>query len=100
MNYVIVLIVLIISIFLFKKASGTLKINYLNVINYSFYSLLLFEFIGVSLIFLGFNNHYLVNRITNPDSIQKCFYSLSYVMIMLPLSILFFNKVVYKNDKV
>ena len=65
MNYVIAILNLIVIIFLFRKAAGNLKISSLNVISYVFYSLLIFEFLGMSIIYCGFNSHYTISLINN-----------------------------------
>lgn len=96
MNYVIAIIVIIISAYLFKKASGTLKVNLVNVSSYVFYSLMIFEFIGVTLAFLGFRNHYLIDKVTNNNAINITYWCMTYAMIMLPLVILIFNKYIFK----
>ncbi|PRR76812.1 hypothetical protein CLLI_27420 [Clostridium liquoris] len=84
-NLFIVLIVLAISIFLFKKASGTLAPNKLNMISYIFYLFIVQTYIGASLIFLGLRKHYLVEKILNPSTIDKTYYMVAYTAIMFPL---------------
>lgn len=96
MNYIIAIIVIIISAYLFKKASGTLKVNLVNVSSYVFYSLMVFEFLGVTLAFLGFKDHYLINRIMNNNVINITYWCMAYTMIILPLVILLFNKYIFK----
>lgn len=100
MNYAIAIIVIIISAYLFKKAAGTLKINLINVSGYVFYSLMIFEFIGITLVFLGFRDHYLINKITNNNVINVTYWCMAYTMIILPLTILLFNKYVFKIKNV
>lgn len=100
MNYAIAIIVIIISAYLFKKASGTLKINLINVTGYVFYSLMIFEFIGITLVFLGFRDHYLIDKITNDNVINIAYWCMAYTMIILPLTILLFNKYVFKIKNV
>lgn len=100
MKYIVVIIVLLLFILLFKKAAGTLKLNKINVISFVFYSLLFFEVIGMCLIFLGYNNHYLIQKISNKNIIEPAFYSFAYTILSLPLTIYLFNKYIYKIDDV
>ena len=85
MEYVISILVLLIYIFLFKKAAGTLKPNLLNVISFTFYSILFFQVIGVTIVYLGFRDHYIINKIVNEETIQKTYYFLTYAMICMPI---------------
>lgn len=96
MKYIFVIIVLLLFVFLFKKAAGTLKINKINVISFSFYSLLFFEVIGMCLIFLGYNDHYLIKKIINKNVISTAFYAFAYTIIAFPLVIYIFNRYVFK----
>jgi len=99
MKYIIVFIVLITYTLLFKKAAGTLKPNIMNVITFIFFSILGFELIGGSLVFLGFNDHYLIQKVSNKDTINKTYYILAYTALMLPLAIILANKYIFKIDK-
>lgn len=99
MNYIISIIVIAMSFYLFKKSAGTMKINLINILSYSFYSLMLFEFIGVTLVFGGFRNHYLIRKISSDNIIFITYWATAYVMIILPLIIYLVNKYLYKIDK-
>lgn len=96
MKYIIAIVVIIISTFLFKKAAGTLKINLINISSFTFYSLLIFEFIGITLAFLGYSDHYLLRKVRNADSVNKAYWIVSYTMIALPLTIFLCNRYIYK----
>lgn len=96
MEYVISILVLLIYIFLFKKAAGTLKPNLLNVISFTFYSILFFQVIGVTIVYLGFRDHYIINKIVNEETIQKTYYFLTYAMICMPIIMILVNQYVYK----
>lgn len=97
MKLVISIMILIISMLLFKKASGTLKLNLLNVVSYAFYSLLIFDFIGIIIIYCGFDNHYLIQKISQKsNAVNNAYWSMVWTMIILPITIIFFNKFIYK----
>lgn len=96
MRFIIAMIIIVLSVILFKKSSGTLKINLINVSSFVFYSLMVFEFIGVTLVFLGFRDHYLIQKISSEEVINKTYLMMSYTMIVLPIIIILSNKFIYK----
>lgn len=100
MNYVIAIVIIALSAFLFKKASGNIKINLLNISSFSFYSLMIFEFIGVTLVYLGFKDHYLIKRITDNSIINITYWSMAYTMIILPITMIIINKYIFKINKI
>lgn len=99
MKYILVLIIIILYCILFKKAAGTLKITKMNVVTFVFLSVLFFELIGGSLIYLGFDDHYLIQKIRLPTTIDKTYYILAYTCLTIPIVIILFNKYVFKIDK-
>ena len=96
MNYIIAILVIGLSIFLFKKASGTLKINLINVSSYVFYILMAFEFVGLTLIYLGFRDHYIIGKLNNNNVINIAYWSMSYAMIILPITMILANRYIFK----
>ena len=97
MNYIIVIINIIIISLLFKKAAGNLKIKSLNAISYLFYSLIIFNYIGMSIIYCGFTQHYLIKKILySREVIVTSYWAMTLAMYLLPISISFFSRYVYK----
>ncbi|HCL4549003.1 oligosaccharide repeat unit polymerase [Clostridium botulinum] len=92
-NLLMVFFTFAISCILFKKASGTLKPNKLNLISYIFYLFILQSFIGSSLIYLGFREHYLIQKVTNFSTIGKTYDMICFTAIALPLTILLVYKI-------
>nr|WP_242839840.1 hypothetical protein [Clostridium botulinum] len=92
-NLFMVFFTFAISCILFKKASGTLKPNKLNLISYIFYLFILQSFIGSSLIYLGFREHYLIQKVTNFSTIGKTYDMICFTAIALPLTILLVYKI-------
>lgn len=88
---IISILILTIYIIVFKVASGTLSPVKLNTINFSFYVLLITSLIGGVLIYLGFRNHYVIANISD-DVASKSFYILAYAVIVLPIFICIFNR--------
>ena len=72
-------------ILFYRMAAGTLSPKKLNITNICFYYLLVFFVIGGSIIFLGFRNHYLVQKVRDPAVFQKGYFILLYGVIALPL---------------
>lgn len=54
----IVFLVFGVSVYLFKKAAGTFRLDRINIVSYTFYLFLLQSMIGVLLVNLGFTEHY------------------------------------------
>lgn len=92
MRIIIVLIVFLMYTFLFKKAAGTLNILRLNMINFVYYLSLVFGFIGASIVFCGFRDHYLIIKVTD-EVIDKTYMIFIWSLIVFPLSICIFNKI-------
>ena len=99
MRYIIVIVCTIVIIVLYKLAIGSLNLKKMNIFSYLFYSILFFEYIGISLAYLGFRNHYLIQKLSNLEIIDKTYYWSLYVIIMIPLVILFVTRVVFKFKK-
>ena len=77
---------------LFKLSSGTLSVKRINVLNLTFYYILVFGMIGGSLIFLGFKDHYLVNKIGSAEVVDKGYTLILLAAIELPACVLIFNR--------
>ncbi len=92
MKVLIVILFLICFIWLFKVASGGLNPLKLNAVSYCFYHLLFFQVIGSCFIFIGFNNHYLIEKIKLEGTIDRTFACLVYAMLVFPVVIIIINK--------
>lgn len=99
MNIIISLIVLVTSFLLFKKASGTMKITQLNMHYLIFYwQLFLMCFIGVNLALYGLDNHYIISyKVKNYSTKVITYFSVLYVMIVLPMTMVFINFILKFN---
>ncbi|WBW99438.1 O-antigen polymerase [Oceanirhabdus sp. W0125-5] len=94
----IILAVFSISTYLFYKASGTLAINKLNIVSYIYYIFMITAFMGGSLIFLGYREHYIIKSLLiNPSSINITFMFILYCAIVLPLTLILFLKLFKVN---
>lgn len=87
----IVLIGGIILIKVFKKASGSLSLNKLNLNSMLFYYSMFYFMIGGSIVFLGFRNHYLIEKLEE-EYINKTYIIMLYTLIILPVIIIMVNK--------
>ncbi len=80
---------LMVSLYLFHRAAGTLSIGKINIISYTYYLFLVQTYLGISLIMLGFDKHYTLNYLTQGDQVlNTVFYVVIATMILLPLVIL------------
>lgn len=91
--FILVIFIFIISTFLFYKASGTLNPGKLSVISCIYYIFMLQSFIGISLIMLGFDEHYTLDYLINSErSIYITAYVVWGVALVLPLFMILFEK--------
>lgn len=88
----LVAFVFILFVHFYKKAAGTLSIKKLNVTNICFYYLLVYCVIGGSVIFLGFRNHYLVQKVSDENVFTQGYVMIAYGVISLPIFQILFNK--------
>lgn len=94
----IIIISFILSWKLFRKAAGTLDIGKINIISYVYYLFLLQTFIGISLIKLGFDEHYTLNYLLNRErSINITFVVVMLMAIMFPFIIIVVEKILKVN---
>ena len=90
-----IVIIFISSIILIKtyiKASGSLSLNRLNLNSILFYYSLFYFMIGGSIIFLGFNDHYLIEKVKD-EYIIRTYFIMLYALIALPVTIIFVNRI-------
>ena len=82
--------ILLLSYYLFKKVSGSLKLTQLNMISWIFfYNLILQSFIASVLVINNIDNHYLINKIQNGETTRLYgWLAVQYTMVMLPLGML------------
>ncbi|MEC2077866.1 O-antigen polymerase [Metabacillus fastidiosus] len=101
MFYIVIwLIVAVISFILFKKSAGTmtlLKPNILSIVFY--YSLFISSFIGSLLIALNIDKHYMIDLLADDRFRTIGFFAICFVMIMLPLSMLFVTRLIGFNPE-
>lgn len=97
MKVVFVIIFFIAFIWLFYKAADGLKLTKLNAVSLAFYQLLFFEAIGGAIIFLGFRDHYLIQKIRFGDTYNLTFFLLAYSLIVMPTTIIFFTRWIKKR---
>ncbi|MGP4078977.1 O-antigen polymerase [Pseudalkalibacillus sp. R45] len=95
MLYIVLwLIVLTASMLLFKRVAGTLSLLKPNMISIIFYySLLVSSFIGPLLIVLDIDHYYMINKLNHKEVEVNGFFFICFIMIFIPLSMLFISKV-------
>ncbi len=91
-------IVLVLSFFLFRKASGTMALKRLHTISYVFYvQLVVSAYVGAVLVATGLvSDHYMLVMVSETKKIEAWLW-VSYSMIMMPLSMVWLNTVLKVN---
>ncbi|MFT4414433.1 O-antigen polymerase [Fredinandcohnia humi] len=102
MLYILIwLIVLAISVSLFKKVSGSLSILQPNLNSIIFYYSLFFSsFIGSLLIVLDVDDYYMINKLTDDNYRLIGFLVICFTMVFLPLTMYILSKLVGFDAKV
>ncbi|SDD94567.1 oligosaccharide repeat unit polymerase [Riemerella columbipharyngis] len=94
------ILVLILSYFLFKKASGSLSLTKLNMISWIFYyNIIMQSFIAAILVVNKWDNHYLISRITRDDTRFNGWIAVMYTSMALPIGMILMNKILSANPK-
>ena len=88
------------STLLFRKAAGTLAFGKINMISYLYYLFMLQTFAGISLIMLGYDEHYSLGYLINrEESIRITFIVVMAVAVLWPLLMWGFQKLLKVNAK-
>ncbi|MBS4190234.1 oligosaccharide repeat unit polymerase [Bacillus sp. FJAT-49705] len=94
------IIVSILSIMLFKRVSGSLALTKPNLVSLVFYySLFVSSYIGSLLIVLDIDHYYMINKLDHESSRYIGFAAVSFVMVVLPLTMLGVSKLANFNAK-
>ena len=93
MKEIIVVLGLILSIFLFRKAASTINIGKINLISYVMYLFFLQTYIGASLVYLGDRNHYTIKYITDQNNLDVMYYAVLLTAILFPLTIIIMYRI-------
>ena len=92
---VIWIVVMVLSILLFSKVSGSLSLLKPNLNSLIFYYSLLFSsYIGSLLIVLGIDDYYMINKLDHEETRIIGFLAVSFVMVFLPLTMFIISKLV------
>lgn len=87
----------IISYKLFKKVAGSMALSRLNIISVIFYlNLIGMCYIGLTLARIGVENYAL--REAEIESLNKAYWAVSYVLLTMPLSMIFYQKYIFKGN--
>ena len=91
---ILIIAIFVLSTVLFKRAAGTLNIGKLNIISYVYYIFMLQSFLGISLIMLGWDQHYTLNYLLDKE--RTCTIAaivIWSISVFMPLFILVFQKI-------
>ncbi|MCD7034466.1 oligosaccharide repeat unit polymerase [Metabacillus sp. GX 13764] len=87
------ILVLAVSFYLFKKASGSMSLLTPNLISLTFYySLLISSFIGSLLVAMNIDDHYMIKLLSDDVYRYMGFFFLCFIMLFMPLSMLLVGK--------
>ncbi len=81
-------IIFLCSTLLFYLAAGTLNPTKLNMINITYYSYMIFTYIGASLAFLGYRTHYLIAKIRVEETFYRGYFYVALLGLLFPLMVL------------
>lgn len=97
---IIILSVLMLSAYLFKKGAGTLGLGKINLISMAFYLFLMQQFVGISLIVLGFDEHYMLAKLIDADaSLKWTFLAVMTTAVLWPLALCIFLRLFRVSSK-
>ncbi|MDP4163970.1 MAG: O-antigen polymerase [Bacillota bacterium] len=89
------LLILVGSVYFFKRTGGTLSLLKPNLNSIIFYySFLISSYIGTLLIAMGIDDYYMINRLVFPENRAIGFYAISFVMLFFPLVAFLLSKLV------
>lgn len=98
LKILMIISITIIFCFFAKKASGTLSISKMNIVSCIFYLFILQTFIGGSLIFIGFDKDYLIDKVMQRDiTLNKTYSIIVYTVIALFLTMYLVSKIMRIN---
>lgn len=94
MLYLIIwILVVVASVFFFKKAAGSLSLLKPNMISIIFYySFLISSYIGTLFIAVGKDDYYMINHLKHEEYRWIGFYVISFVMVIFPIVMLMVSK--------
>ena len=93
LRLVIVLAVFVVSTTLFYFAAGTLSLRKMNLISISYYCYMVMAYVGSSMVFLGYREHYLMAKIAVSSIFDQGYGYVALLGLLFPLVILLANRI-------
>lgn len=85
--------VLLLSIYIFRYAAGSMSLYKLNMISYNYYvQLIIYSFIGATLVALDLSDHYVINRFPNHDFRLIIWGIIAYTILSTGIGMMLFQK--------
>lgn len=91
--FLLTVILMSLSTYLFKKIAGTLSLTRLNVFSMTYYALTFLSVIGTTLFMMGFRKHYMARYIRHSDSFLYAYIAVMIMMIVFPATIWLLQKI-------
>lgn len=85
--------VLLLSFYIFRYAAGSMSLYKLNMISYNYYvQLIIYSFIGATLVALDLSDHYVINRFPNHDFRLMIWGIIAYAILSTGIGMMLFQK--------
>lgn len=97
LHFVIVGTTFLLFTVLFYRAAGSLSLKSLNMNSIMYYFLLVWCFVGASVIFCGFRDHYLLAKCSE-DVLAEGYFIILYAIVSLPLYVILFQRLIGINN--
>ena len=85
--------VLLLSFYIFRYTAGSMSLYKLNMISYNYYvQLIIYSFIGATLVALDLSDHYVINRFPNHDFRLMIWGIIAYAILSTGIGMMLFQK--------
>ena len=98
MKFLLGISIILLSGFVYWKASGSLSLRKLNIISFSYYTLLFYQLIGGTIVFWGFRTQYLLQKVKSEEVFTDGYIFLIYTILMFGISIFLSNLFIFKTN--
>ena len=88
--------ILLLSFYIFRYAAGSMSLFKLNMVSYNYYvQLIIYSFIGATLVALDLSDHYVINRFPNHDFRLMIWGIIAYTILSTGIGMVLFQKLFF-----
>ena len=88
--------ILLLSFYIFRYAAGPMSLFKLNMVSYNYYvQLIIYSFIGATLVALDLSDHYVINRFPNHDFRLMIWGIIAYTILSTGIGMVLFQKLFF-----